>query len=121
MVVSGRYYTKIQPTDLEVVVADCSGFDDFFTREILPLGMGFVWDKRCLALSQPISRDSLSANKTTIRDLNKKLAAEIAKNADGSDDSIYTDLKQDYRFLSSYKERLFKALTTVKNNEKLTS
>ena len=48
---------------LEVVVADCSGFDDFFTREILPLGMGFVWDKRCLALSQPISRDSLFANK----------------------------------------------------------
>ena len=49
VVVSGRYYTKIQPTDLEVVVADCSGFDDFFTREILPLGMGFVWDKSCLA------------------------------------------------------------------------
>jgi len=121
VVVSGRYYTKIQPTDLEVVVADCSGFDDFFTREILPLGMGFVWDKRCLALSQPISRDSLFANKTTIRDLNKKLAAEIAKNADGSDDSIYTGIKQDYRFLSSYKERLFKALTTVKNNEYLTS
>ncbi|MDE6706796.1 MAG: hypothetical protein K2K06_01995, partial [Oscillospiraceae bacterium] len=119
IIISGRYYTKLkQHTQLEVVIEEKEAFTAFFKKNNDVLNW-FEFDGSKLSLRQTIPQAQLKTYKERLRDLNIQITKEIAKNPDGSFDSIFNNpsFKEQFRFLSSYKERLFKNISTLKDND----
>jgi hypothetical protein len=120
IVISGRYYTKIeQYTRIEVIVEEQEEFELFFKKNTDVFSEWFVLEGNKLSLRHTIPQSQLSLYKESLRSLNVKITAEIAQNPDGSVDPIFADgtFKEQYRFFSSYKERLFKNLSSLKGSE----
>jgi superfamily II DNA/RNA helicase len=120
IVVSGRYYTKIeQHTQLEVIVGEQEEFESFFKKNETTFNEWFILEGNKLSLRRTIPQLQLSLYKENLRALNIKITAEIAQNPDGSVDSIFADVtfKEQYRYFSSYKERLFKNISSLKDSE----
>ncbi|MGE4283831.1 MAG: helicase-related protein [Clostridia bacterium] len=120
IIVSGRYYTKVeQYTRLEVIVEEQEEFESFFKKNADVFNELFVLERNKLSLRHTIPQSQLSSYKENFRALNIKITAEIAQNPDGSVDPIFADVtfKEQYRYFSSYKERLFKNLSSLKGSE----
>ena len=116
--VSGRYYKKLQQhTRLEVVVEDSAVFDTFFKEHASLLDEWFELQGNKLSLRKTIPPAQLDTLKQGLRALNMQIASEIAKNPDGTMDTVFTDptFKPQFRYLSSYKERLFRCLSSLKD------
>ena len=119
IIISGRYYRKLQEhTRLFVRIDDTEFFEKAYSNEKCAdlFARYFVFDKATLRLSHKIGKASEVAElRTQLRELNKYFCAIVAKNSDGQYDSIYTDssFQEKNKFLSAYKERLFKALKRV--------
>lgn len=119
LVVSGRYYTKIeQHTRLEVIIEELKEFESFFKKNAIILDKWLVLNGNKLSLRSTIPQKELSPYKENLRALNISITAEIAKNPDGTVDPIFTDetFKVQYRYFSSYKERLFKNLSSLRDS-----
>lgn len=115
--VSGRYYTKLtQQMRLEVIIKNPDCFELFFKKNIAIFNEWFELKGNKLALCRIIPQTQLKAYKESMRALNIQIATEIAKNPDGSLDTIFDNstFKEQYRYLSSYKERLFKNISSLK-------
>lgn len=120
--ISGRYYKKLGDCSRLFVNVDD---DDFFKKafymgrcqELLsPL---FAYENLKLRLTQErMSAKDLSDFRAALRELNKYLCAIVAQNKDGSFDPIYTDrtFQDNNKFLSAYKERVFKVLKRVEKD-----
>ena len=117
--ISGRYYRKLlEHTRLYVQIDDVEFFENVFSNEkcIEVFADYFVYERSTLHLSHRIAKATeVAALRSQIRELNKFFCARVAENADGQFDSIYTDksFQEKNKFLSAYKERLFKALKRV--------
>ncbi len=122
IVISGRYYTKINKHSLlEVIVEDVEEFKKFFNDNASLFGEYFVLDENKVSLRHSIPQKSISSYKEKLRNLNVTITAFIAKNQNKSIDPIFMGLGEKYRFLSSYKERLFKKLSSIKDGDYLTT
>ena len=117
--VSGRYYRKLQEhTRLIVHIEDTEFFEKAYGNEKCKeiVSPYFFYDKGTLRLSHMINKSSeVIELRAQLRELDKFFCAEVAKNSDGQFDPIYTDksFQDNNKFLSAYKERLFKALRRV--------
>lgn len=116
IVVSGRYYTKLeQHTQLEVIIEEQEAFEAFFRKNAAMFNEWFELKGDKLSLRRTIPQAQLKTYKESLRALNIQITAEIAKNPDGSFDTIFNNptFKEQYRFFSSYKERLFKNISSL--------
>lgn len=125
--ISGRYYKKLsEKTRLYVNIEDNDFFEKVYSldksKELF--ATYFVYKESKLSLSRTISKaQEVKDFRDKMRDLNKYFCAIVAKNPNGDFDSIYTEqsFQDKNKFLSAYKERLFKALKRVdKDGEYIT-
>ena len=128
LTISGRYYKKIcEKTKLYVNITDTDFFEKAFaidkSKELF--SPYYIYFDGKLRLSHTISKASdISDFRNKIRELNKYFCYLVAKNPDGELDSIYTDqsFQEKNKYLSAYKERLFKTLIKVgKDGEYITA
>lgn len=122
--ISGRYYTKITSDEYTQVIIriteDRDSFDEFFKEHTELLSVLFMLNGDGVSLARNLSSNEYSEAKILLRDINRKVCEEVAKNADGKLDQQYEDIKADYRFLKSYKEKLWGKLRQIKNGEYIT-
>lgn len=117
--ISGRYYRKLsEKTRLFVNIEDKEFFEKtFYLDKCKELFAPYYrYKDGRLSLSKTISKaQDVKYLREKMRELNKYFCAEIAKNADGDYDPIYTEqsFQDKNKFLSAYKERMFKALKHV--------
>lgn len=119
IIVSGRYYTKIkQHTRIDVIIEKQEEFESFFNKNIAIFNEWFILEGNKLSLRHTIPQSQLSLYKESLRALNIKITAEIALDSGGKVDPIFADVtfKEQYRYFSSYKERLFKNLSSLKDS-----
>jgi hypothetical protein len=117
--ISGRYYRKLtDKTRLYVNIEDAEFFEKAFTddksKELF--SPYFTYNEAKLSLHRAMSKaQDLKEFREKMRELNKYFCAVVAKNPNGEFDSIYTEpsFQDKYKLLSSYKERLFKALKHI--------
>lgn len=106
VVISGRYYTKVIDTSqLEVVVENYKAFKVFLEKNSDLFEEWFLLVEDKLSLKKPFSSKDLTSYKQLLRARNSQITNEIAEQT--KDDTI-KGIDEKNRFLSSYKERLFK-------------
>lgn len=120
IVVSGRYYTKIIKTELEKILVlineQYSEFALFFSKYENILSPYFKLNKEGISASKDF-RSEFFIVKRIILDINLKIAEEIAKQEDDDFDPIFKSISSKYRYLSSYKEKLWNHLKSPKSNK----
>lgn len=118
IIVSGRYYTKITDvTRLEVKIDAEYKNDIQSLLDDYELTDRFIFNKNTLSLTFPIATDNLGQSKERLREINRDIASKIALRS-GHTDPIYTSITNEkYRYLSSYKEKLFHSLTKADISE----
>lgn len=117
--ISGRFYKKLsEKTRLYVNIEDNEFFEKTYamdkSKEVFT--SYFVYKDAKLSLSRTISKaQDVKDLRDKIRELNKYFCALVARNPNGELDSIYTDqsFQDKSKFLSAYKERVFKTLKYV--------
>ena len=125
--ISGRYYRKLsEKTCLYVNIEDSVFFEKAYSIDKCKdlFAPYFRYQDKKLSLSKVISNaQDLKNYRDKMRDLNKYFCAIVAKNPNGEYDSIYTDrsFQDKNKFLSAYKERLFKSLKYVDREGKYLS
>ncbi len=117
--ISGRYYKKLlDKTRLYVNVTNNDFFEKAYSMDKSKelFAPYFVYRNAKLSLSRPISKaQDIKDFREKMRELNKYFCAIVAKNANGEFDTIYTEpsFQDKNKFLSAYKERIFKTLNRV--------
>lgn len=116
--ISGRYYYKIikdERQKIKVLIDNNhTDFSIFYKRFENQLNSYFILKENYLVAATDFSKD-YSEVKKTILDINLILAEWIAKQADGSFDELFTEgIESKYRYLKSYKEKLWNALNSLK-------
>ncbi len=115
--ISGRYYTKISKKkccSIVIKVEDERGFHNFFDNHKSQLEPYFSIIEGGIHLAKDITKE-ISIVKDTILTINKELCKKVAVNADGSSDHEYELIDDKYRYLKSYKERLWRKLKFFKD------
>lgn len=104
---SGRYYTKILRGDkqrIEVLIdTNRAEFEQFYAEHSI-LNQYFSYAEGRLRVKN--IQSEFSKVKEALRSINMECAAKIAV-VDGQVDSRYLSIREDYRFLLSYREVLF--------------
>ena len=115
--VSGRYYTKISDhecSNIVVRIEDIAGFSTFFNEYKNVLQPYFSLLDDGIHLLSDISKD-IGTVKEIILTINKELCKKVATNQDKSLDAEYEHIGDNYRYLKSYKERLWRKLRYFKD------
>jgi len=115
--ISGRYYKKISREEccgIVIKIEDKSGFKLFFEKYRTQLSPTFSIIEDGIHLAKDITKD-ISIVKDTILTINKELCKGVAVNTDGTVDNEYEQIGDNYRYLKSYKERLWRKLRYFKD------
>lgn len=111
--ISGRYYKKVSKNDLTKIIVTTDGFHDelvrFFNRFKELLSDYFILDDRGLHIKTNFS-NIYSSVKDRILNINRDLCLEVANK-----NEIYLSIGEQYRYLKSYKEKLWGKLKYVSN------
>ena len=116
--ISGRYYTRVSKAEyckIVIKIEDQEGFKTFFDSYRTKLEPYFTIIKGGIHLAKDITKE-IEDIKNSILTINKELCKSIAKNVDGSEDTIYLGIKEEHRYLKSYKERLWSEIKHIKND-----
>lgn len=113
--VSGRYYTKISKHECCNIVVrfNDNGFIAFYNNYKEKLDLYFTLVDDGIHLSHDISQ-VIGDVKETILTINKELCRKVATDSQGVLDSEYDGIRPNYRYLKSYKERLWGKLKFFK-------
>lgn len=123
IIVSGRYYTKIIGRDrCRVQVRIPDEYDEelrTFMSHYEYLSEYFAYSNKRLSIRREIStkkdegaeESEYSVVNRRLREINKSCAEELLKG-----ESVLNEIKEEYRFLLSCRERLFQTLTHVSND-----
>ena len=113
----GRYYKKISREEccnIVIKIDDESGFSLFYEKYKPQLNIYYSMVEGGIHLAKDVTKD-ISAVKDTILTINKELCKSVAVNTDGTVDSEYEQIGDNYRYLKSYKERLWRKLKFFKD------
>ena len=127
--ISGRYYKKISKEDscnIVIKIEDENEFKLFFEKYKSQLESSFSIIEGGIRLVKFITKEEIGIVKDTILTINKELCKSIALNLDGTIDVEYEQIGDNYRYLKSYKERLWRKLKYFKDaylsdNERLST
>lgn len=114
--ISGRYYKKLSKNDycnIVIKVEDESGFRSFFDNYQTRLEPYFSIIEGDVRLAKDVTNE-IGKIKETILSINKESCKTVATNPDGSLDAEYEQIGDTYRYLKSYKERLWRKLKYFK-------
>lgn len=122
---SGRYYTPIptsQCTSIVVKIEDVNDFQAIYNKYITRLSSYFTLRDDGITPAKDLSNE-IKEVKDIILTINKELCLEIA-NTGGSLDPEYNSIGENFRYLKSYKERLWRKLkyfrdTYISDGERL--
>lgn len=115
--ISGRYYEKISKVacgNIIIKIEDESGFKQFFEKYKSQLNDFFSLIEGGIHLAKDITKE-ISVVKDTILTINKELCKSLATNSDGTIDNEYEQIGDNYRYLKSYKERLWQNMKYFKD------
>ena len=113
--ISGRYYTRVTKAEyckIVIRIEDQLGFESFYNQYKTQLEPYFKLIDGGIHLAKDITRE-IKDLKNAVLTINKELCRSIALNADNSEDTIYLGIRENYRYLKSYKERLWNKLKYV--------
>lgn len=119
--ISGRYYTKILKEDyskIRICIEEVhySQFESFFYQHKDLIGDYFSLSSNGISINNNIPADYQEI-KQLILNINLYTCREIAKDSNENFDPIYLSIDNNYRFLKSYKERLWGKLRHLKDGE----
>lgn len=126
--ISGRYYKKISKEDscnIVIKIEDENEFRLFFEKYKSQLESNFSIIEGGIRLVKFITNEEIGIVKNTILVINKELCKSVATNSDGTIDIEYEQIGDTYRYLKSYKERLWRKIkyfkdTYISDDERLT-
>jgi len=118
IIISGRYYKKIDKANWEKIYVRIEDnhdkFDLFFSLLDARIKQSFKYEDGYLSASNSLSSKNYRDHLAIIKSINLQKAEEVATSNDGIVDSIFNEIKdKKYRYLKSYKERLFFHLRKV--------
>lgn len=117
--ISGRYYHKIDKSNFHSVVINISEdydlFTCFFSRFNDSLSPYFTLRTDGISINKSFSKEYPSIREQ-ILSINKQLCREVATFPDGTIDETFLSIGENYRYLKSYKERLWSILHRLKAN-----
>lgn len=109
LTISGRYYTKVEKenfTNLFININEnYSGFETFFNTHREQLSPYFILQPNGISLQHNISNEYAEV-KALLLQINKDECHNIARNGEEFD-PIFLNIKENYRYLKSYKEKLW--------------
>lgn len=118
--ISGRYYTKISKDNYTKVLIriqeDQALFEAFFNEYKASLVAYFTLNSEGLSLSHDITKN-YSVVKNLLLQINKSICEKLATAQNGTLDPIYLSIGSNYRYLKSYKERLWAKLRQLQNGK----
>lgn len=118
IIISGRYYTKISKASFASIIVRIPENEDFamfynaYADKLTPY---FLLSNTGLRLASDITK-SIGDVKDLILSINKELCAKVAINPDGSIDQEFLQIGDGYRYLKSYKEKLWRRLRYFKDD-----
>ena len=115
--ISGRYYRKVLKencTSIIINIEEQNSFERLFTEYSSELAPYFSYSDKQLHITHNFEKE-VGTVKNLLNSINQKLCKNVAFNEDGTLDKEYTEIGETYRFLKSYKERLWRKLMAVKN------
>ncbi len=122
--ISGRYYTKVPSSEYTQVIIriqeSLDSFNDFFKRFSEPLSPFFSLAPEGVSITKVLSNSEYSDAKDILLDINRTVCQDVASEPDGILEPCYESIKPDYRFLKSYKEKLWGKLRQIKDGKYLT-
>lgn len=115
--VSGRYYRKVIKEDCTSIIINIeeqNSFEHLYSQYAEELSSYFSYSNKQLHITHNFEKEIVEV-KELLNSVNQRLCKSIATNVDGSLDNEYSEISESYRFLKSYKERLWRKLMVVKN------
>ena len=119
IIISGRYYTKISQNrgaNILIRIPEYyQEFKEFYKKYQDRLSNYFLLQSDGISSTRDFSKDYPEVRKL-ILDINLEISGEIAHSTTGEIDQIYQSIGGNYRYLKSYKERLWAKLRHVDHN-----
>jgi hypothetical protein len=116
--VSGRYYTKVAKenfSNITVLIAEKYDlFEIFFNKYKTDLSPYFTLKQNGIASAEDFPK-KFHEVKQILLDINLKISEEIAQESDHKLDALFTSIGGKYRYLKSYKEKLWSKLKQIKD------
>jgi hypothetical protein len=118
--ISGRYYSKISKSkysDLVVFIdEDYSQFEKFYNDYKDRFSPYFLLKSNGISSVGNFSKNYQEV-KQMLLNINLRICEEIAREGNGSFDNSYANIGGNYRYLKSYKERLWSKLKQIKDED----
>lgn len=117
--ISGRYYTKVSKENYTKILicidkSHYTLFEDFFNVYKAKIGNYFSLKINGITLNHNLTKNYAQV-KQLLLDINLNVCETIAKNVNGELDLLYLSIGFNYRYLKSYKEKLWTKLRLVKD------
>jgi len=116
--ISGRYYTKISKENFikvqVCIIEDYLQFKIFFKTYEHLIGSYFLLKENGVSLKQNIIKE-FTEIKQLLLSINLSVCETVAKELNGEFDPLYLAIGSNYRYLKSYKEKLWGKLRLVKD------
>ena len=116
--ISGRYYTKIAKEDFSnitvLIAEEYDLFELFFNKYKTDLSSFFKLKHNGVASAEDFSI-KFHEVKQILLDINLKICEEIAQDSEKKIDPSFTSIGGKYRYLKSYKEKLWSKLKQIKD------
>lgn len=114
--ISGRYYRKISKSESGNIVVliqeNYPEFEEFYNLYKDRLSTHFVLLSNGLCSATNFTKEYFDV-KRNLLDINIELCSKVAKNPNGEFDQTYLAIGSNYRYLKSYKERLWSKLKRI--------
>lgn len=118
--ISGRYYSKIPKSNYSNVLVfineDYSQFEKFYNEYKDRFSPYFLLKSNGISSVGNFSKN-YSEVKQMLLDINLKICEEVARNNNENLDNSYVSIGGNYRYLKSYKERLWSKLKQIKDED----
>lgn len=119
--ISGSYYTKVSKENFSnIIVLITEEYDQFvlfFNKFKTELSPYFVLKQNGVASAENFSKKFQEA-KQILLDINLNISKEIAIEPNKEVDSVFRNISEKYRYLKSYKEKLWSKLKQIKDDWK---
>ena len=116
--ISGRYYTKVTKGNFSHIIVliaeEYNQFELFFNKYKTDLSPYFILKQTGVASTEDFS-EKFHEVRQVLLDINLKISEEIAQESNQELDYSFASIGGKYRYLKSYKERLWSKLKQIKD------